>query len=652
MKRNLLFLLMAFITLSFVACDDDDKINDDNQGGNGAITVEWATNADFDTLAIEPDMAGKAVIEIKAEAGIKSLKLNINSPALTDEVLGLVGLSTSVDLATVELNETQAGIVAGLPFGDAVLNQTAVTFDVSNLVPMILALPNNAGYHVFSIVITDNNNNTVEKNLVFSYAQGVITFEWASNPDFDTLAIESNMAGKAIIDIESNAGIKSLMLNIKSPALTDMILGVVGLSTSIDLATVELTADQAALLAGVPFGDAVLNQTAVTFDVSNLVPMILALPNNVGDHVFSITVTDNTNNTASRELVFNYKEPANLSVSEINLWANTALVTAKGLSETAKVQYREKGTEAWQEAIANANGTYTIAPVWNENTNEAGLKVYTPAEGTGVWVGKTYEYRILEGETETFSSTFAPEGTGDIIPNGDMSAWSFKDGSLPYPNAEGDSIWDSGNNSTAALFKVMLCQEDTVTKGVAYLSSGLVLGSVFTPGNMFTGDFIMDGITGTASFGKPYTWTARPKALKVRVKAEVGKITHTGTNDPEGEKLKDKQDKAVVFAAVVDWTAQHGVSSGMTAPTGMWNPAETSSVDEGAILGYGQQIISESTGDWVEYVIPVSWYDKEAANPSSSVCSLVISCATSMRGDYLTGSSQNEMRVDDFEWVY
>lgn len=90
----------------------------------------------------------------------------------------------------------------------------------------------------------------------------------------------------------------------------------------------------------------------------------------------------------------------------------------------------------------------------------------------------------------------------------------------------------------------------------------------------------------------------------------------------------------------------------MTAPTGMWNPAETSSVDEGAILGYGQQIISESTGDWVEYVIPVSWYDKEAANPSSSVCSLVISCATSMRGDYLTGSSQNEMRVDDFEWVY
>ena len=513
MKRNLLFLLMAFITLSFVACDDETKENDDNQNGNGTITIEWATNPDFDTVAIESNMAGKAVIEIKAEAGIKSLQLNINSPALTDVVLALVGLSTSVDLATVELTAEQAAIVSGLPYGDAVLNQTAVTFDVSNLVPMILALPNNAGDHVFSIVVTDNNNKTAEK-----------------------------------------------------------------------------------------------------------------------------------------DLVFNYTEPANLSVSDIDLWANTALVTAKGLSEDAKVQYREQGTEVWFDATANDNGTYTIVPVWNESTNDAGLTVYTPAEGTGVWAGKTYEYRILEGETETFSSTFAPEGTGDIIPNGDMSAWSFKDGSLPYPNAEGDSIWDSGNNSTAALFKVMLCQEDTVTKGVAYLSSGLVLGSVFTPGNMFTGDFIMDGIKGTASFGKPYTWTARPKALKVRVKAEVGKITHTGTNDPEGADLKDQQDKAVVFAAVVDWTAQHGVTSGLAKPTGVWHPAQADKLDEGAILGYASHYIEGNTNDYEEIEIPFEWYNN--TDMPSNEYTLVISCAASYRGDYLTGCSTNKMWIDSFEWVY
>ena len=511
MKRNLLFLLMAFITLSFVACDDDDKINDDNQGGNGAITVEWATNADFDTLAIEPDMAGKAVIEIKAEAGIKSLKLNINSPALTDEVLGLVGLSTSVDLATVELDATQAGMVAGLPFGDAVLNQTAVTFDVSNLVPMILALPNN-----------------------------------------------------------------------------------------------------------------------------------------IGDHVFSITVTDNTNNTASRELVFNYKEPANLSVSEINLWANTALVTAKGLSETAKVQYREKGTEAWQEAIANANGTYTIAPVWNENTNEAGLKVYTPAEGTGVWVGKTYEYRILEGETETFSSTFAPEGTGDIIPNGDMSAWSFKDGSLPYPNAKGESIWDSGNNSMTP----GLCTEYK-DNGSAKLTSANAFITVAS-GNLFTGGFTMSGTVGTAAFGQKYTYTARPSALKLRYSMEaLGKV------DFGGEKLKEGDaDVATVFVCIVDWKDRHNVLSGMDftgqqeIPSGMWNPAtmEGLSQDE-KVIAYGVYDITAKTDGFVDLTIPLNFYDVEAAAPQGNY-TLVISCSCSKYGDYLNGCSSNVMYVDDFQWVY
>ena len=53
-----------------------------------------------------------------------------------------------------------------------------------------------------------------------------------------------------------------------------------------------------------------------------------------------------------------------------------------------------------------------------------------------------------------------------------------------------------------------------------------------------------------------------------------------------------------------------------------------------------------------ELILPISWYDKTAANPKASNFSLVISCATSMRGDYLTGCSTNLMYVDDFEWVY
>ena len=169
---------------------------------------------------------------------------------------------------------------------------------------------------------------------------------------------------------------------------------------------------------------------------------------------------------------------------------------------------------------------------------------------------------------------------------------------------------------------------------------------------MFSGQFVYTGLNGTVGFGQPYTWTARPRALKLRYKAQIGKIDKVGSNDPDGAAYKDKQDRSCIFMAVVDWNAQHGVTSGMNAPSGMWNPSEATSLAEGPILGYGQQIITETTDGWVELTIPFAWYDKAVANPSQSAYSLVISCATSVRGDYLTGCSANEMQVDDFQWVY
>ena len=647
MKKNLLFLFLTFMTLGFVACDDEDKKIDDPQ--DGAISIVWETNPDFDTVEIFQKTEVDALIAINAEAGIKSLQLKITSPALTAEILGTVGLAPEVDLVTLDLDEDFAAILNGVPFGEQVKDQTSVRFDVSSLVPMIMNLPNSVGNHVFSITVTDNKNHTQSCDLVFYY-DGLpeLSILWKTNANFDTLEIVPDMTGQAVVDIVAEVGIKSLQLNIQSAALNEQILSMVGLSTSVDLAILELTPDQAAVT-GLPYGEAVKDQTEVTFDVSALVPMIISLPNHDGLHVFDLKVTDNNDNSISRSLVFHYQEPADLSVSAINLWANTAIVTAKGLGTNGKVQYREQGTDVWQDVTDNGDGTFIIAPVWNEAKNDAGLTIYTPVEGTGVWAGKTYEYRIAEGETEIFFSTFETEA-GDVIPNGDMSAWSTKDGSLPYPNAEGESFWDSGNNSMSALFGVTLCQQDTTDAGVAYLSSGMVLGVVFAPGNMFTGDFTMDGTLGTVSFGKAYEWTARPKALKVRFKAEVGKIDKVGTYDEEGKDLKGQQDKIPVFAAVVDWSKQHGVTSGMEAPSGMWHPAQANKLDEGAIWGYASHYVEESLDDYAEIEIPFEWYDN-TAKPSNEF-TLVISCATSYRGDYLTGCSTNKLWIDSFEWVY
>ena len=335
-----------------------------------------------------------------------------------------------------------------------------------------------------------------------------------------------------------------------------------------------------------------------------------------------------------------------VTVSNVDLWANTATLDFGDVTPES-VQYRVSGTETWFPAEL-VDGVFTIAPVWNESTNDAGLTVYTVEEGTGIFAGQTYEFQangqIVTGATYT-------AGDGDVIPNGDMSQWSLKDGSLPYPNAEGESFWDSGNNSLASAFGANLCQEDPDTKGVAYLSANMVLGSVFAPGNMYVGDFSMNGMMGTANFGKVFGWTARPTALKVSYKAKVGLIDKEGASDPEKGNYKDKQDTTRIYAVVIDWTKQHPVISGMGEPTGMWDPSTAASLEEGAILGYAILDITADQESFTDAEIPFVWYDT-VTKPAEGNYSIVISCATSKRGDYLTGCSTNKLWVDNFEFVY
>ena len=81
-------------------------------------------------------------------------------------------------------------------------------------------------------------------------------------------------------------------------------------------------------------------------------------------------------------------------------------------------------------------------------------------------------------------------------------------------------------------------------------------------------------------------------------------IDKVGTNDPDGASYQDKQDCARICVAVVNWKEQHGATSGMTAPTGMWDPAVKTSLDEGAILGYGDLVITETATGWIEATLP------------------------------------------------
>lgn len=387
------------------------------------------------------------------------------------------------------------------------------------------------------------------------------------------------------VSVTAPGAIAGFTVTIDSPALTDEMLAAVGLATELNLVNPGSMAEALGAL-GFPSGEAVSGKTALTFDISALVPMIAQIYNETSDHKFILKVTDAKGKSTTKTLTCHLTGKAALAYNnDADLWANTATVTAANVPDGGSVQYRVKGVADWTDAVLVEGSKYRLAPVYETSKNAAGLDVHTIKAGTGVFAATNYEVRIAKDGQTVDSKEFAT-AAGDKIPNGDMSGWSKRiwiDGSnneypITYPNPEGMKVWDSGNNAfleqnngEESLF-TPLCRQDETEPGTARLQARMVLGFVFAPGNMFTGDFDYSGFSGTVNFGKPYAWTARPRALKVRYKAQVGKIDKVGSYDPDKDSYKDQPDRARIFVAVVNWKAQHGVTSGMTAPAGMWDP--------------------------------------------------------------------------------
>ena len=320
-----------------------------------------------------------------------------------------------------------------------------------------------------------------------------------------------------------------------------------------------------------------------------------------------------------------------------------------------KGTYRIKGESAWNAASVsgpNDDGSRTalISPDWTTGTNEARLTIHSVDPKTGIFARKSYEYQLLADGATVASGEFTPKNNnGDVIPNAGMESWSTKSmkkmfsgsANVPYPNAY---MTSSGTDK--------LCTQATYPGMVGDYCAQLAAKYAviaFAAGNLYTGDFVMDGTVGYAQFGQPYTYSARPAALKLKYAAEIGEINRVKNDPPVSTGI----DKGRIFVCIVEWSDRHAVQSGTTVDkTTFWDPETVSSLNEGKIIGYGSAYITEShTGSMKDLELPIVYYEKTDKAPTSKY-TLVISTATSYLGDYLTGCDTNKLWVDDFEWVY
>lgn len=500
------------------------------------------------------------------------------------------------------------------------------------------------------------------------------SFDWPGHEidQAHEITVDDNnqLTYSAAINIHVPGGIAGLEVDVSSP-----VLGMLGIS-KLDLF------NDSDVIEEISFADLGLScQTEIqykkecVFDITALVPMILLLgPDPGSEHVFDVKVTDLAGQVTEQSLTFT--APALVRVDQTDLWKNTASLTISNQFADAGsvvLEYRIKGESAWNAASVsgpNDDGSRTalISPTWTAGTNEAGLTIHSVDPKTGIFARKSYEYRLLADGATVASGEFTPKNNnGDIIPNAGMESWSTKSmkkiiGStnVPYPNAVKyedatgtDKFWDSGNNGYMTSSGTdKLCTQATYSGKVGNYCAQLAAkyaGIAFAAGNLYTGDFVMDGTVGYAQFGQPYTYSARPAALKLKYAAEIGEINRVKNDPPVSTGI----DKGRIFVCIVEWSDRHAVQSGTSVDkTTFWDPETVSSLNEGKIIGYGSAYITEShTGSMKDLELPIVYYEKTDTPPTGNY-TLVISTATSYLGDYLTGCDANKLWVDDFEWVY
>ena len=353
-----------------------------------------------------------------------------------------------------------------------------------------------------------------------------------------------------------------------------------------------------------------------------------------------------------------------VDIVKVNSWARKAYVTCAGTAgQENGVQYRKLGTLKWtpvsQEDITSEGGTFT-------------------AQINGLDPDTAYEFYAYSGEDATDVWEFTTE-PATMIPNGSFeyaSKVAGKDYYKFYDPSCGVSdgmymFWGSGNGegsegvNGSANLGIVITYIDTEIKvdgRQSVRAQTSQMAGMLAAGNLFTGQFA--GLVGTSggmvNFGRP--WTTRPSALKIYCRYQTGKMDII-KGAPAGVSLtKDDYDMAEIKFAIGDWDyRKYGGSKSSpvhinTTDAGTFVDFSTdpATIANGNLIihhdGYvlnGEAKVSASTGEWVEYTIPLNYRDMERI-PTH----IIVSYAASRFGDYFTGCSSSKLWIDAVELIY
>ena len=305
-----------------------------------------------------------------------------------------------------------------------------------------------------------------------------------------------------------------------------------------------------------------------------------------------------------------------------------AIVTGSIQSgRTPVIEYREQGSSSWETLDASA---VTV----NGTNYSATISHLTP--------GTAYLYRVSvdgeAGEEQSFTTV-----RSIALENGSLENWS--EGATvtgrPYviPNAEGSDFWGTGNPGAAAFIdNLTTSTTESVSGKAARLESKdaiIKLGA----GNLFTGDFSLNGIDGLLHFGRPFS--SFPTALRLYYKYTSTPITEIYKDAPSYmESFRNNPDTCHIYIALSDKSEPYVINTKASE-------RQLFDKNDANIIAYGEFLSHESTSSYQQIEIPLTY---RATNRTPKY--IIIVCAASKWGDYYVGGRGSTLWLDEMELVY
>ena len=323
--------------------------------------------------------------------------------------------------------------------------------------------------------------------------------------------------------------------------------------------------------------------------------------------------------------VFVYNDKGGSSGGSSDIFPMTTKTILKGSIQSGKtpvIEYAAQSESSWKNVPSSdisVSGTSYTATI-------SGLKAST-----------TYKYRVsvdgTAGSEQTFTTVAAV-----ALENGKLENWS-QDGKVWYPNAsDANPFWGTGNPGAANFIGNLTEPTDESISGKAALletkNAIIKLGA----GNLFTGDFQLDGLNGLLHFGREFS--SFPTALRLYYKYTSTTINMIGDNVGDLASMKGEPDICHIYIALSDKSEPYEIRN---------NPSNRQlfDKDDANIIAYGEFSSNESTSSYKQIEIPLE-YRYTNRTPKY----IIIVASSSKYGDYYIGGVGSKLWLDEMELVY